>query len=1000
MAKKELLKDQNIIELPLEEAMPDNYLPYAVEVAKDRALPDVRDGLKPVHRRILYGAYLLKAFPDRPTMKSARIVGDIMGKFHPHGDASVYDAMTILAQDFSTRVPLIEGQGNWGSMDGDPAAAMRYTEARLSQAAMALLRDIDKETVAFVPNYSDSEWEPTVLPARFPNLLVNGSFGIAVGLSTNIPSHNLAEVIEATCALIDDPNLTVPQLMKHMPGPDLPTGGILIGRQGLQKAYETGEGKAVLRAKTEIEKLDNGRLGIVITEFPYRKNKARILQTISEMTGDKKHQKTLEAITDIRDESGRAGIRGVVELRRSATMEDADRILKYLLKKTDLQSNLNFNMVAIDHGKPVTLGLREMLLAYITHQSEVLTRRTQKELDQALRRFHLVEGFMRALEVMDELIALIRASKNKTDASGNIQERFGFTQEQAAAILELMLYRLTGLEMEAFLKEHRELKARIKRLQAILKDPRVLDALLKEELGAVKQEFQEPRRTQLIADEEEATIHVEELLVVEDAMVTLSREGFIKALPLKSYHRSSADPALVDYREGDSMAAQFLTNTVNQILIFTNFGQLYQFESQKIPEMRWKDKGVRFDELLRTRLSDQERVVAAFSLPRMGEAMVFKLITDRGGIKRTLGSAYESKYTKLVALKLAKGEELFAVILEEGLQLIDHRLPSLISPLEEPLSPPSMICRVISDDMEEDFGDMGGREYQSLPSYVRIETENGLRFTVPEGACDVKDKMILPERFALIPPKDRIKELRYEFDYEAQSVELEVSAQGSVRPLKGRRRTKGSVLLGDSQSMFLFITSDGMAHRLPGYLFESLTDARFLSDFFAFDGAVQRLAGAFSLDLLTLEEPQVLLGTSRGLIKRMERSEFLLASDEFPVVKFRSSGETLAFALSLEDPKENLLLISQRGMAIQFSVQAVPVLGRMAGGVLGISLKEEDELAFAALDSRYKTLGIQTNRGGKAEIDLAGIRTQNRAGKGTCILKMVLDERIDEVTGK
>ena len=353
MAKKvnnNIPKDNNIIPVLLEEAMPDNYLPYAVEVAKERALPDVRDGLKPVHRRILYGAYLLKAFPDRPYYKSARIVGDILGKFHPHGDSSVYDALTILAQDFSTREPLIDGHGNWGSIDGDSAAAMRYTEARLTPIAMDMLKDIDKDTVDMVPNYSDSELEPRVLPSRYPNLLVNGSFGIAVGLATNIPPHNLGEVTDGVLAYIDNPEITTKELMNYIKGPDLPTGGVLIGKNSMISAYETGEGKVTCRAKTSIEKLENGRLGIVITEFPYRRNKAKLLQTISEMTGDKRHQKALEAITDIRDESDRSGIRAVIELKKAADEATADKILKYLFKKTDLQCNISFNMVALADG--------------------------------------------------------------------------------------------------------------------------------------------------------------------------------------------------------------------------------------------------------------------------------------------------------------------------------------------------------------------------------------------------------------------------------------------------------------------------------------------------------------------------------------------------------------------------------------------------------------------------------------------------------------------------
>ena len=432
-------EDQNILNVPLEEAMPDNFLPYAVEVAKDRALPDVRDGLKPVHRRILYGAYQLKAFPDKPYYKSARVVGDILGKYHPHGDSSVYEAMVILAQDFSTRLPLIDGHGNWGSIDGDSAAAMRYTEARLSPGAMEMLRDIDKDTVDFTYNYSDTELEPKVLPARYPNLLVNGAFGIAVGLATNIPPHNMRESIDAVCAYIDKEDITVKELMNHIKGPDFPTGGVLIGGDSLLDAYEKGEGKVVLRANAKVEKLTTGRYGVVITEFPYRKNKAKLLQQISAMTADKRHQKVLEGIMDIRDESDRNGVRAVIEFKKQVDLETAEKILLYLYKRCDLQINVNFNMVALYKGKPETMSLLDMIRYYVEHQREVLTRRTKKELETAMKRFHIVEGFMKAIDIMDEVIKTIRESSSKANAKENLTKNFGFSEEQATAILELSL---------------------------------------------------------------------------------------------------------------------------------------------------------------------------------------------------------------------------------------------------------------------------------------------------------------------------------------------------------------------------------------------------------------------------------------------------------------------------------------------------------------------------------------------------------------------------------
>ena len=601
MAKKkvEIPRDNNIIRMPLEEVMPDNYLPYAVEVAKDRALPDVRDGLKPVHRRILYGSYMLKAFPDKPYYKSARIVGDILGKYHPHGDSSVYDAMVILAQNFSTRAPLIDGHGNWGSIDGDGAAAMRYTEAKLSSISMEMLRDIDKNVVDMVPNYSDSEMEPKVLPARYPNLLVNGTFGIAVGLATNIPPHNLKEVIDGTLAYIDNKEITTEELMNYVKGPDLPTGGVLIGKKSLKSAYETGEGKVTLRAKASIEKLENGRLGIVITEFPYRKNKAKILQGISEMTADKRHSKALEPISDIRDESDRTGIRAVIEFKKNVDEDTADKVLKYLFKKTDLQGNISFNMVALADGKPETMGLKTIITHYVNHQKEVITRRTQRELEIAEKRFHIVEGFIKAIDILDEIIKTIRESKSKKDAHGNLVSNYGFTDLQAEAILELMLYRLTGLEINVFKKEYKELEKKIKELRKILSDEKVLLEVIKKELKEVSDTYGDERRTMMVEDESEAKIDLDELIVVEDVMVTVSNEGFIKRLPLKTYNRSNADEKDIDYREGDYLKHLVKSNTKELLLLFTNKGNMYKYKTYDVPEGKWKDKGEKLEELIK-----------------------------------------------------------------------------------------------------------------------------------------------------------------------------------------------------------------------------------------------------------------------------------------------------------------------------------------------------------------------------------------------------------------
>ena len=615
MAKKnDIPRDNNIVSILLEEAMPENFLPYAIEVAKDRALPDVRDGLKPVHRRILYGAYMLKAFPDKPYYKSARIVGDILGKFHPHGDTSVYEAMVILAQDFSTREPLIEGHGNWGSIDGDSAAAMRYTEAKLSPIAMEMLRDIEKDTVDMIPNYSDSEIEPKVLPSKYPNLLVNGTFGIAVGLATNIPPHNLEEVTDGVLAYIDNNEITTSELMEYIKGPDLPTGGILIGEKSMLSAYETGEGKVAYRAKTSIEKLENGRLGIVISEFPYRRNKAKLLQLISEMTGDKRHAKALESITDIRDESDRNGIRAVIEFKKNTEEDIADKVLKYLFKKTDLQCNISFNMVALANGKPETMSLKAIIRYYVEHQKEVISRRTRKELDTAKKRFHIVEGFIKAINVLDEVIATIRNSNSKKDASDNLISKFEFSEAQAQAILELMLYRLTGLEIEIFEKEYATLEKLIKKLEKILSSEKELLKVIKTELKEISDKFGNKRRTAVVKDDNESKIDIEELIVIEEVMITISKDGFIKRIPLKNYNRSSSNPEDIEYREGDTLKYLISSNTKDTLLVFTDKGFMYQTKGINIPEMKWKEKGERLDQVIKTVNLDNEMIVGAEKL--------------------------------------------------------------------------------------------------------------------------------------------------------------------------------------------------------------------------------------------------------------------------------------------------------------------------------------------------------------------------------------------------
>ncbi len=1003
MKDNKIPEDKNIIDLPLEAAMPDNYLPYAVDVAKDRALPDVRDGLKPVHRRILYGAYLLKAFPDRPYFKSARIVGDIMGKFHPHGDSSIYDAMSILAQDFSTRVPLIEGQGNWGSQDGDPAAAMRYTEARLSKAAMLLLKDIEMDTVDFTDNYSDTEKEPVIIPARFPNLLVNGSFGIAVGLSTNIPPHNPGESLDAVIALIDNPGITTKSLIKYIKGPDLPTGGIIIGSDSLLSAYETGEGKCTLRAKTEIEKLDNGRLGIVISEFPYRKNKARILQTISEMTGDRKHSKQLEAIGEIRDESGRIGIRAVIEFKRNTSMEEADRIRKYLLKKTDLQSNLNFNMVAIDNGKPVTLSLKMMLEAYLAHQRETVKRRTEKELDNAMKRFHIVEGFIKAINIMDELIKTIRASENKANALENIMEKFGFTKEQGTAILELMLYRLTGLELHVFTEEHKKLTETIKELNLILNNPRALDNLIKKELREVKKQLSDERRTVIIKDDDEAHINVEELIVVEDSMATVTREGFIKKVDLKTYNRTS-DPGDIEVREGDEVISVFKTNTVDNILLFTDLGNMYQIKSRSVPEMKWKDKGVRVDELLRNALKGEEKVVSAFSMEKVPESAVIRFITDRGGIKRTEASNFDSKYSKIVAIKLLKGEKVISAVMEDMGKITDNSLASRIKPADENIieSGNNNSSETPGEETEASqlsLTDITGKE-ASGEGFINITTEKNLNFTVPMALCEVTAKMVKPESVAVIPYGDKIKSVKYQNDYSAKSFSIKWSGDSLTISDTGKtKRSKKEEVRGifetDSYDEILFILATGQALKYPSYIFENASGGIKLSDILPVKSG-DEVAGISVLKSGEGESNGILTVTSSGSVKIMDISEFTGLSGLFPVIKFRNQDDKIIFSAKVSDETKNITVITARGMGIRFLVSQVSGAGRMALGVQGISLREEDRAVFASL-SEGAEYTILTDHESRYTVKGEKFRIQNRAGKGIRLVTLILDESVEKV---
>ncbi|MCX0391070.1 DNA topoisomerase IV subunit A [Clostridium perfringens] len=976
MAKKniEIPKDNNIIRMPLEEVMPDNYLPYAVEVAKDRALPDVRDGLKPVHRRILYGAYMLKAFPDKPYYKSARIVGDILGKYHPHGDSSVYDAMVILAQNFSTRAPLIDGHGNWGSIDGDGAAAMRYTEARLSSISMEMLRDIEKNVVDMVPNYSDSEMEPKVLPARYPNLLVNGTFGIAVGLSTNIPPHNLREVIDGTLAYIDNNEITTRELMNYIKGPDLPTGGVLIGEKTLLSAYETGEGKVTLRAKAKIETLENGRLGIVITEFPYRRNKARILQTISDMTGDKRHAKALDGIVDIRDESDRTGIRAVIEFKKAVDHDMADKVLKYLYKKTDLQGNISFNMVALADGKPETMGLKTIISHYVNHQKDVVTRRTKRELEVAEKRFHIVEGFIKAIGIMDEVIATIRASKSKKDAHENLVSKFGFTELQAEAILELMLYRLTGLEIKVFQKEHKELSKKIKALRKILENESVLLGVIKDELKEVAEVYGDERRTALIEDESEAKIDLEELIVAEDVMVTLSNEGFIKKIPLKTYNRSNVDENEIEYREGDYLKFLIKSNTKDTLAIFTDKGTVYQIKCNSVADKKWKDKGERLEDLIRGLSLEDEKIIALESIENFLPNKCFKFITANGLIKKTTLDKFVTAYSKLMAIKL-KNDDLLASV-----SLID------------------------SQDEER---------------FVEIETTNGLNFVVSEPELEFTDRNILGVQLVPLKSGNQIKSIRFVDNYEYKEFIIGINKKGNIKTFSNMNSNSYEKVKVNSFRNIIAFSNKGKVFKFPAYLLQNTEESNIsdLVDGFEKDELIIKVAPINEFGKIG-EDLFVYFFSREGLVKKTSLREFLGEFNNQIAYKFKTPKDELV-NVDINFENATVILVTKNGMGIKFSATAINPMGRVASGVTGISLKDDNKVIFGKviplaegiddktleayndykkeLTSNYEKLILESKQKEKAEVNIEDIKLQNRAGRGSSLMILVLEDYIRDV---
>lgn len=643
----------------LEEVVGDRFGRYSKYIIQDRAIPDVRDGLKPVQRRILYAMYDSGNTPDKAYRKSAKTVGDVMGNYHPHGDSSIYDGMVRMAQPWKMSHVLVDGHGNWGSQDDDPAAAMRYTEARLSPIAMEMLRDIEKRTVLFKDNFDNSAKEPVVLPSRYPNLLVNGSSGISAGFATEIPTHSLREVIDASIAVMEKPEIELEEIMTFIKGPDFPTGGLIMGGEGIKDAYRTGKGRIYIRSKTEIQSLRGGKQQLVITEIPYQIVKSRLVTAMENIRLEKK----VEGIAEVRDESGRNGLRIVVELKKEA---DAEGILAYLLKKTDLQVAYNFNMVAIVNKAPHQLGLKSILEAYIAHQREVVTHRIQYELEKAEDRAHVLEGLVKALNILDEVIAAIKASKNRQDAQNNLQWMFGFSERQADSILTLQLYRLTNLEITTLEKELGDIQKKIAQYRSILESDRKLISLIRKELLEIREKYGIDRRSDIQGEVEEIKVNLEVMVGAEDVLLTLSKDGYVKRTSMLSFTRSGGERSSSGVKEGDYVTQLLDVNTLDILLVFTQRGQYFLLPVHQVPEYKWKEPGTPIVNVIP--LSKEDRIVSVIPLKNIeeiGKSLVF--VTKKGQVKRTELKEYATKRSSAVAAcKVAGDDEVLSVTLSEG----------------------------------------------------------------------------------------------------------------------------------------------------------------------------------------------------------------------------------------------------------------------------------------------------------------------------------------------
>ncbi|ESU33558.1 DNA topoisomerase IV subunit A [Bacillus sp. 17376] len=634
-------------DLPLEDVIGDRFGRYSKYIIQERALPDARDGLKPVQRRILYAMHVEGNTNEKGFRKSAKTVGNVIGNYHPHGDSSVYEAMVRMSQDWKVRNYLVEMHGNNGSIDGDPPAAMRYTEARLSAIAGELLRDIEKRTVEFIPNFDDTSSEPTVLPAMFPNLLVNGSTGISAGYATDIPPHNLAEVIDGVVMRMDNPACTVEDLMKVIKGPDFPTGGIIQGVEGIAKAYKTGKGKIIVRGKAEIEDIRGGKQQIVITEVPYEINKANLVKRIDEFRLDRK----VEGISEVRDETDRTGLRVVIELKKEA---DANGVLHYLYKNSDLQITYNFNMVAINKKRPVLMGLAELLDAYIDHQKDVVTKRSQFDLQKARDRQHIVEGLIKALSILDQVIAAIRASKDKRDAKDNLIKKFDFTEVQAEAIVSLQLYRLTNTDITALQAEAEELAKKVEELTAILGSEKKLLSIIKKELKDVKKRFSDDRRTKIEEEIEEIKINLEVLIASEDVIVTVTKDGYVKRTSQRSYAASNGQDFAM--KDTDRLLSQLNMNTKDVLLLFTNKGSYLYLPVHELPDIRWKDLGQHVANLVP--LDRDEDIIKAVPVTDFEQNLYFVFVTKNGMVKKSELNLYKAqRYSKPLTAINVKGDD-------------------------------------------------------------------------------------------------------------------------------------------------------------------------------------------------------------------------------------------------------------------------------------------------------------------------------------------------------